>query len=141
MEVKREIKFRAFDTLKSRMFEVYGLGKDFATEDTIDGVDDGNNAFMGLDFERLIIMQFTGLTDKNGIEIYEGDYLVDRYPIDDENLDAGYHESLLPVVWCENKLQWRIDASFVKDGSFPTSLIGYFGEHLEVKGNIYENKK
>ena len=88
------------------------------------------------DKKKFIIEFSIGITDKNGIDIFEGDYLVNRFPIDDTNLSKGYYESLLQVVWCKKQLCWCVDVSFKKDGSYLTPLVEYFGEHLEIKGNI-----
>jgi uncharacterized phage protein (TIGR01671 family) len=120
-----EFKFRAWHSVQKRMIDIYGLGPDFATENTLDGVDPGTNAFMGEDFKLLTVMQSTGLKDKNEVEIFKGDIL------------KTASDKVMVVGWS------------VKFASFIIQREGwafyhYFGEacnpeDVEVIGNIYQN--
>jgi hypothetical protein len=69
--------------------------------------------------------------DRNGVEIFEGDYLVDRY--EDEE---GLHESFFQVVYCPRLMAWAIDTSYSRNGSQMVSIHDYFGDCLEVKNPL-----
>lgn len=115
----REIKFRAWDRKGKRMLQR-------AVPGTVTYFDDNGNA----EAADCDVMQYTGLKDKNGKDVFEGDII--RFTVPSGKVQTA------EVVWYEDKLK------------FCKTLVGrtkYSGltnpkrKHVnfEVIGNIYEN--
>ena len=85
------------------------------------------------------LMQFTGLKDKNGIEIFEGDLL--RYPGDDENFTAyevffhdGDANSDFNIEYSCNRTHHHGNVCGGPIPSFKPKSV----HQMEVIGNLYE---
>lgn len=89
-----------------------------------------------VDIEDLVIQRGTGIIDKKGQEIYEGDIIhwKDKSPKSDFTL-----EDIVEVFWNDEFLEWGVK-SHKKDKTIIESLYDYdTTEEIEVIGNIYEN--
>lgn len=129
----REIKFRAKrvdigDWMHGYLREVFGYKKRVfmispAQTFEEDGITDVHEDYVQSD----TIGQFTGLTDKNGTPIYEGDIV----------LQQGYHGKKTPMV-----VRFECSAFIVgyHEGSSTKSRPMLLNSKCEVIGNIFDNK-
>ena len=149
----REIKFRAWDKNRKKMAKVYTFAFkecDCCKDENpmeLAAVHYADGGGVYLDRDDCEVMQYTGLKDKNGVEIYEGD-VVGTY-IDKENTNYGDPSHWVQIIkWSDEEVGWRIWEKMVKCNPQMKEYEDCWAEQLfpkdeivkmEVIGNIYEN--
>ena len=123
--MSREIKFRAWDGLNRHMFYPAFLEIESNHVRSWTGAPNGG---LGMGYNA-ILMQYTGLKDKNGKEIYEGDIVETVYT------DHKKHKG---VIYSQpTRLNWSVKHSpFANQDLFVYSRPDC---SVEIIGNIYEN--
>ncbi len=126
--MNREIKFRAWK-------EGYMTYEEITFYEGQAGYVDRDGDFYYYSDE-VVIMQYTGLKDKNGKEIYEGDIIT-------------YHNFIKftgIVWWCDKDATYLVDLSqtknkFINTSNHQITLSSVLGgdNNTEIIGNIYEN--
>ena len=135
--MKREIKFRAYSSHNHKMYPVSNIEWD------IDGriwvtADDGKNGIELID-EEAHLMPYTGLQDKNGREIYEGD-IVSFGSVwnngDNEDIDEEFHIGV--VEYDPNYAVYNVNCEESGERHFMfMDVVNYDG--FGVIGNVFEN--
>ena len=133
--MNREIKFRVWDTYNKEMLDVQEL--DYA--DSYNGQPMIRTTMYNdyFDTEEMILMQYTGLHDKNGKEIYEGDIVL--YKDWEMAYEGGGNDSFINkgiVEYCEDNCCYNVTERQTVD---ITDVLYKDNEDLEVIGNIYDN--
>ena len=118
----KEIKFRVWDKTLNKIHCWSAIEDHFTFEELLD-----DNFFEA--------MQYTGLKDKYGTEIYDGDYI--RYSM--RTINGSIYTHVCRVFQHESGT-WRIEGYHEDNHSYETKGTVY-AAHLicEVIGNIYEN--
>lgn len=129
----REIKFRAWDPTRKRMVYRGLFDKNWYYTERND--ENGTNLAYGIsqrDQVTLKTMQFTGLLDKNGKEIYEGDIV----EFDDLEYCGNLNKEKAEVIFDEGSS--LVEFMDCNSGKSQEYLFTY-NKYIAIIGNIYEN--
>lgn len=115
----REINYKCWDKERNEMCLVLEIG----LREKWVKVSNGDSTFRYIAFSKCELLEYTGLKDKNGKEIYEGDIV------------KG-------LAWYQGKKLYSIDELSRVTYEAPSFKFGHTSwekENIEVVGNIYEN--
>lgn len=118
----RLFKFRAWGTTIKWMSKPFSFGQVLNFHDQI---------IKSLTADE-IVMQFTGLKDKNEVEIYEGDIVTYKRSVG--NWTGQFMTTTHKVIFTE-----EVNAFVLEYGSSYIKLRKHWGYEYEVIGNIFEN--
>ncbi len=130
----RIIKFRAWDTQKGKMISLRPMETTIAIGEHICfGCEEYGHEYREDDYgdNNFELMQYTGLKDKNGKEIYEGDIIRIEHPFKGRNFEGivefiGHH--------------WNCKDFYFTHFDSPGDLFSQGTEYIEIIGNILEKK-
>lgn len=124
----RELKLRAWDNLEKRMRKVVSLH--WRGDKLVSARLEGENEPIPIE-GRLIIEQYTGLKDKNGTEIYEGDIL--KFKISGKTFTRK-------IIYCPRLASFGVEARIGKIFHYTISELWQLEVSVfKVVGNVHEN--
>ena len=132
--MNRDIKFRLWSKIGKKFIETNNPDLDFVINNNgyLYSIENFYGEIYILPQMDIEVLQFTGLQDRNGKEIYEGDILKYNFPYD------GRLKHVSSVKFLETEASFGIKDRY--ENEIPLYRIAA-NNYFEVIGNIYENEE